>query len=98
MIRGHGYAKSLDDFRNIVVPNQVDGTPIRLQDLGEVSIGPDLLRGVAELDGTGAVVSGIVIMRSGENALEFIDTVKDKLKVVDSALPEGGEVVPIYQR
>ncbi len=93
-----GYAKSLDDFRNIVVPNQVDGTPIRLQDLGEVSIGPDLRRGVADLDGTGDVVSGIVIMRSGENALEVIDRVKAKLKEVESALPEGVKVVPIYDR
>lgn len=98
MIRGRGYAKSLDDFRNIVVPNQVDGTPIRLRDLGEVSIGPDLRRGVADLDGTGDVVSGIVIMRSGENALEVIDRVKAKLKEVESALPEGVKVVPIYDR
>src|SRR5260370_6172946 len=98
MTRGRGYAQSLDDFRNIVLPNQVDGNAIRLQDLGEVSIGPDLRRGVSDLDGTGDVVSGIVIMRSGENALEVTDRVKAKLKEVQSALPEGVKVVPIYDR
>jgi Cu(I)/Ag(I) efflux system membrane protein CusA/SilA len=98
MVRGRGYATSLDDFRNIVVATPEDGMPVRLQDLGEVVTGPDLRRGVADIDGTGEVVSGIVIMRSGENALEVIDRVKAKLKEIEPALWAGVKIVPIYDR
>src|ERR1700682_1147085 len=98
MVRGRGYAKSLDDFRNIVVATPRDGTPVRIQDLGEVVTGSDLRRGVAEIDGSGEVVSGIVIMRSGENALEVINRVKEKLKQIEPTLPPGVKVVPIYDR
>jgi copper/silver efflux system protein len=98
MIRGRGYATSLDNFRDIVVATPANGTPIRIKDLGEVVTGPDIRRGVADIDGAGEVVSGIVIMRSGENALEVIDRVKAKLKEIEPALPAGVKVVPVYDR
>jgi Cu(I)/Ag(I) efflux system membrane protein CusA/SilA len=98
MIRGRGYATSLDDFRNIVVRSPNDGSPIRIKDVGEVSLGPDLRRGLADLNGAGEVVSGIVIMRNGENALQVIDRVKDKLKAIEPGLPPGIKVVPVYDR
>ncbi len=98
MVRGRGYAKSLDDFRNIVVTTPQEGVPIRVRDLGEVVWGPDLRRGVADLDGNGDVVSGIVISRSGENALQVIDRVKAKLKEIEPGLPPGIEVRPVYDR
>lgn len=98
MVRGRGYARSIDDFRNIVVATPEEGTPVRLQDLGEIVTGPDLRRGVTDIDGTGEVVSGIVIMRTGENALEVIDRVKAKLKEIEQALPAGVKIVPIYDR
>ena len=98
MVRGRGYAKSIEDFRNIVVVSPADGLPVRVGDLGEVVIGPELRRGAAELDGTGETVSGIVIMRMGENPLAVIDRVKAKLKEIEPALPAGVKVVPVYDR
>ena len=76
MVRGRGYAKSIADIESIVVSASESGTPIRIRDIGDVTLGPDLRRGVADLDGTGEVVSGIVVMRQGENALDVIDRVK----------------------
>jgi Cu(I)/Ag(I) efflux system membrane protein CusA/SilA len=98
MIRGRGYASSIDDFENIVVATPQNGAPIRVKNLGEVVVGPDLRRGVADLNGSGEVVSGIVIMRSGENALEVVDRVKARLKEIEATLPPGVKVVPIYDR
>ena len=98
MVRGRGYATSLDDFRNMVVATPENGSPVRVNDLGDVVIGPDLRRGVSDLDGKGEVVSGIVIMRNGENALEVIDRIKTKLKEIEPALPAGVKLVPIYDR
>jgi copper/silver efflux system protein len=98
MIRGRGYATSLEDFGDIVVATPQDGAPIRIKDIGAVSVGPDLRRGVADLDGKGEVVSGIVVMRSGENALEVIDRVKAKFKEIEPGLPPGVKVVPVYDR
>jgi copper/silver efflux system protein len=98
MVRGRGYAKSVRDFENIVVTAGESGTPIRVKDVGQVVLGPDLRRGVADLDGQGEVVSGIVIMRQGENALNVIDRVKGKLKEIEPGLPPGVRVVPIYDR
>jgi Cu(I)/Ag(I) efflux system membrane protein CusA/SilA len=98
MIRGRGYANSLSDFGSIVVATSRDGGSVRIRDLGEVVTGPDLRRGVADLDGAGEAVSGIVIMRTGENALDVIGRVKAKLKEIESALPAGVEVIPIYDR
>jgi Cu(I)/Ag(I) efflux system membrane protein CusA/SilA len=98
MVRGRGYAQSLQDFQNIVLQASDDGTTIRIKDVGEVVEGPDLRRGVADLDGKGEVVSGVVIMRNGENALEVIDRVKRKLSEVEPALPAGVKIVPVYDR
>jgi Cu(I)/Ag(I) efflux system membrane protein CusA/SilA len=98
MVRGRGYATSLEDFQNIVVVTPQDGTPIRIKDLGEAVLGPEMRRGVADLDGHGDVVSGVVIMRSGENALETIDRVKRKLKEIEPSLPRGVKIVPVYDR
>ena len=98
MVRGRGYATSIDDFQNIVVSNSADGAPIRVKDLGEVVEGPDLRRGITDLNGAGEVVSGVVIMRSGENALEVIDRVKTRLKEIEPSLPQGVKIVPIYDR
>lgn len=98
MVRGRGYATSLEDFQNIVVATPPGGVPIRIRDLGETVLGPEIRRGVADLDGAGEVVSGIVIMRSGENALDVIDRVKAKLKEIEPSLPAGVKIVSIYDR
>jgi len=98
MIRGRGYARSLQDFADIVLTASEEGTPIRVKDVGQVALGPDLRRGISDLDGQGEVVSGIVIMRQGENALDVIDRVKSKLREIEPGLPEGVKVVPIYDR
>jgi copper/silver efflux system protein len=98
MVRGRGYARSLDDFGNTVVAAGEGGTPIRVKDVGDVVLGPDLRRGVSDLDGQGEVVSGIVIMRQGENALAVIDRVKAKIKEVEPGFPAGVKLVPIYDR
>ena len=98
MVRGRGYAKSLQDLENIVLTASESGTPIRIKDVGQVALGPDLRRGVSDLDGTGEVVSGIVVMRQGENALDVIERVKAKLKEIEPGLPPGVKVVPIYDR
>jgi Cu(I)/Ag(I) efflux system membrane protein CusA/SilA len=98
MVRGRGYAKSLDDFARIVLTVTEDGSPIRVSDIGEVVLGPDYRRGVADLDGTGDVVSGIVVMRQGQNALTVIDRVKAKLKELEPGLPEGVKILPVYDR
>ena len=98
MVRGRGYAKSIQDFENIVLVSGETSTPIRIKDVGQVVLGPDLRRGVSDLDGNGEVVSGIVVMQQGENALQVIDRVKAKLHEIQPGLPAGVEVVPIYDR
>ncbi|RPI29535.1 MAG: efflux RND transporter permease subunit [Acidobacteria bacterium] len=98
MIRGLGYARSISDLENIVLVASDTGTPIRVRDIGQVVQGPDLRRGVADLDGTGDVVSGIVIMRQGENALDVISRVKTKIAQIEPGLPSGVKVLPIYDR
>ena len=98
MVRGRGYARSLQDFENIVLTASEDGTPIRIKDIGQVVKGPDYRRGVTDLDGTGEVVSGIIVMRQGQNALDVIDRVKAKLKEIEPGLPAGVKIVPIYDR
>jgi Cu(I)/Ag(I) efflux system membrane protein CusA/SilA len=98
MVRGRGYARSIQDFEDIVVSASPSGTPIRIRDIGEVVLGPDIRRGVAELDGQGDIVSGIVIMRQGQNALDVINRVKAKIKQVEPGLPKGVKIVPIYDR
>jgi Cu(I)/Ag(I) efflux system membrane protein CusA/SilA len=98
MVRGIGYAKSIRDIEEIVLVASENGTPIRVKDIGQVVLGPDLRRGVADLDGTGDVVSGIIVMRQGENALDVINRVKTKIRQIEPGLPEGVKIVPIYDR
>src|SRR5215471_4501042 len=98
MIRGRGYVNSVRDLEQIVLKVTKDDTPIRIKDIGQVTVGPDLRRGVSDLDGAGEAVSGIIVMRHGENALEVIDRVKAKIRQLEAGLPEGVRIVPIYDR
>jgi Cu(I)/Ag(I) efflux system membrane protein CusA/SilA len=98
MVRGRGYVRSVADVEQIAVGSDGNGTPILVRDLGRVHLGPDLRRGLAELDGEGETVGGVVVMRQGENALRVIDGVKAKLADVRGSLPPGVEVVPVYDR
>ncbi|HBZ53992.1 MAG TPA: CusA/CzcA family heavy metal efflux RND transporter, partial [Syntrophobacteraceae bacterium] len=98
MVRGHGYARSIKDFENIPLTPGDNGTSIRIKEVGQVVLGPDLRRGVSDLDGTGEAVSGIVVMRQGQNALDVIERVKAKIKEIEPGLPPGVKVVPIYDR
>jgi copper/silver efflux system protein len=97
MIRGRGYFQSTKDIEDTALTT-ANGTPIRVRDIGRVVSGPDMRRGTTDLDGTGEVVSGIVVMREGSNALEVIDRVKAQLKQIEPSLPLGVKVVPIYDR
>lgn len=98
MVRGLGYIQSIDDLNVIPVGVDENGTPIRLQDVAHVHLGPELRRGLAELDGEGEVAGGVVIMRYGENAMTTIERVREKLESLKSGLPEGIEIVPTYDR
>jgi Cu(I)/Ag(I) efflux system membrane protein CusA/SilA len=98
MVRAHGYLESLEDFRNIPLMVSSSGTPILLSDVARIQIGPELRRGVAELNGEGEVTGGVIVMRAGQNALEAIDAVKAKLATLKKSLPEGVEVVTTYDR
>jgi Cu(I)/Ag(I) efflux system membrane protein CusA/SilA len=99
MVRGRGYIKSLDDIGNIVVTsNPQTGTPVLVKDLATVTYGPDMRRGVSELDGRGEAVGGVVIMRFGENAQKVIERVKDKIKDIEPTLPKGLKIVNTYDR
>ena len=97
MIRGRGYLRSPKDIEEIVLGAH-DGAPIQIKDVGKVVIGPDIRRGAADLDGRGEVVSGIVIMREGSNALDVIGRVKARLKEIEPGLPHGVKIVPVYDR
>ncbi|HEX8942020.1 MAG TPA: CusA/CzcA family heavy metal efflux RND transporter [Gemmatimonadaceae bacterium] len=98
MVRGLGYLKSISDIENVVVGATAAGTPIRVAELGRVSVGPAIRRGVADLDGRGDAVGGIVVMRFGQNALTTINNVKAKLAEVQKGLPTGVIVTPVYDR
>ena len=98
MVRGRGYAKTTADIGEIVLARNADGVPVRVRDVGTVTLGPDLRRGIADLNGTGDVVAGIIVMRQGENALNVISRVKDKLKELEPSLPPGVKVVTTYDR
>ncbi|MFT7144200.1 MAG: Cu(I)/Ag(I) efflux system membrane protein CusA/SilA, partial [bacterium] len=97
MIRSKGYITNLDELKKVVVYSK-GGTPVILSDVARIIEGPELRRGVVELNGEGEVVSGIVVMRSGENALSVIKAVKEKLKSLQNGLPEGVEIVTVYDR
>jgi Cu(I)/Ag(I) efflux system membrane protein CusA/SilA len=98
MVRGRGYAKSVADLEQIAVGSDGNGVPILVKSLGHVALGPDIRRGVGDLDGMGDAVGGIVVMRHGENALQVIERVKQKIDEVRPSLPEGVELVPTYDR
>ncbi|HET8549726.1 MAG TPA: CusA/CzcA family heavy metal efflux RND transporter [Bryobacteraceae bacterium] len=99
MVRGRGYAQSTADLEKIVVKaNQMSGTPVTIGDIGDVALGPDIRRGVADWNGEGDVVSGIVVMRQGENALNVINAVKHKFEEIQPGLPPGVKIVSAYDR
>ncbi len=98
MVRATGYIKGVEELRQIPIDINANGTPVLLGEIADVRIGPQMRRGLAELDGEGEVVGGVVIMRWGENALSTIDGVKAKLKELSRSLPDGVEIVPAYDR
>ena len=98
VIRGRGYLRSVEDIELIPVGTDGRGTPILIRDIAHVHIGPDQRRGVAELDGKGQTVGGIVIMRAGENALAVIERIKARLEEITPALPKGIHIIPTYDR
>jgi len=98
MVRGLGYIRSLDDIRKIAVGVDANGTPVRIEDVADVHLGPELRRGIAELNGEGEVAGGVVVMRYGENALETIRGVRAKLAELARGLPQGVELVTTYDR
>jgi Cu(I)/Ag(I) efflux system membrane protein CusA/SilA len=98
MVRGPGYIQSTADLERVVVGSDRQGTPILLRDLAQVRIGPEMRRGLAELDGQGETVGGIVVMRFGENALKTIENVKQKLEDLQAGLPEGVRIKAVYDR
>jgi len=97
MVRGRGYVKGIGDIEKLVLRSE-GGTPVTVKDVATVSLGPEMRRGIADLDGEGDVVGGIVVMRSGENALNVIERVKAKLAELKPSLPTGVEVVTTYDR
>ena len=98
MVRSGGYLKSLDDFRSIPIVTSDAGVPVLLKDVARIQIGPEMRRGIAELNGVGEVAGGVIVMRSGKNALETIAAVKAKLEALKPGLPAGVEIVTTYDR
>lgn len=98
MVRSSGYLRTLDDFRNVVLRTNEAGTPVVLGDVARIQTGPEMRRGIAELNGEGEVAGGVIVMRSGKNALTTIDAVKAKLADLKRSLPPGVEVVTTYDR
>jgi Cu(I)/Ag(I) efflux system membrane protein CusA/SilA len=98
IVHAKGYLRGVDDFKRIAIRTSADGTPVRLADVAIVQVGPEARRGIAELDGKGEVTGGIIVMRSGKNALETIAAVKAKLETLKRSLPEGVEIVETYDR
>src|SRR5437773_4099646 len=96
-VRGRGYIKSVEDIENVPLKTQM-GTPVYIKNVGTVHLGPDIRRGIAELNGEGEVVGGIIVMRYGENALRVIDGIKKELEEIKPSLPEGVELVTTYDR
>ena len=98
MVRASGYLQSLGDFRAVPLMTTPNGVSVRLGDVARIQIGPEMRRGIGELDGEGEATGGVIIMRSGKNALETIAAVKAKLASLQSSLPKGVEIVPVYDR
>jgi Cu(I)/Ag(I) efflux system membrane protein CusA/SilA len=97
-VRATGYLKSRADFRNVPVGLGTGGTPILLSDVARIQIGPEIRRGISELDGKGEAVGGVIVMRAGKNALATIDAVKARIASLQPGLPQGVEIVPTYDR
>ncbi|WP_114968878.1 efflux RND transporter permease subunit [Rhodoferax ferrireducens] len=98
MVRASGYLQGLDDFRKVPLMTTAAGVSVRLGDVARIQLGPEMRRGIGELDGEGEATGGVIVMRSGKNALETIAAVKAKLKILQSSLPKGVEIVPVYDR
>jgi Cu(I)/Ag(I) efflux system membrane protein CusA/SilA len=98
MVRASGYLRSFDDFRKIVLSASAAGVPVLLGDVARIEVGPEMRRGIAELNGEGEVAGGVIIMRSGKNALDTIALVKARLEALKAGLPAGVEIVPTYDR
>ncbi len=98
MVRASGYLQSLDDFRQVPLMTTDAGVSVRLGDVARIQMGPEMRRGIGELDGEGEATGGVIVMRSGKNALETIAAVKAKLKTLQASLPKGVEIVPVYDR
>ena len=98
MVRASGYLKTLDDFRQIPLTTTPSGVSVRLGDVARIQVGPEMRRGIGELDGVGEATGAIVIMRTGKNALETIAAVKAKIASLQAGLPKGVEIVPVYDR
>src|SRR6266508_4637245 len=98
MVRARGYVKSVSDLAEIVIKTNEKGTAVRLQDVAQIQLGPEIRRGIAELDGKGEVAAGVVVMRHGENAMNVITRVKERLKAIEPTLPEGVKIVTTYDR
>ena len=98
MVRASGYLQTLDDFRAIPLMTTDAGVSVRLADVARVQLGPEMRRGIGELDGEGEAVGGVIVMRSGKNALTTIQAVKERLAVLQKSLPAGVEIVPVYDR
>ena len=97
-VRATGYLKTLDDFRAVPVGLRDGGTPVLLGDVARIQVGPEIRRGISELDGKGEAVGGVIVMRAGKNALRTIDAVKAKIATLQQGLPKGVEIVPTYDR
>jgi len=98
MLNSNGYLHTLTDFEQVPIMFGMKGTPVLLKDIARIQLGPEVRRGVTELNGQGEAVGGIIIMRSGENALKVINNVKEKLQSLQSSLPEGVEIITTYDR
>lgn len=98
MVRASGYLQSLDDFRKVPLKSTEAGVSVRLGDVARIQVGPEMRRGIGELDGEGEAAGGVIVMRSGKNALETIAAVKAKLRSLQAGLPKGVEIVPVYDR
>jgi Cu(I)/Ag(I) efflux system membrane protein CusA/SilA len=98
MVRARGQLKSIDDIEEVAIRAGADGVPVRVGDVAEVRTGPDIRRGVAELDGRGEVVGGIIVMRAGEHTLTVINRIKERLAEIKRTLPETVAIVPVYDR
>ncbi len=98
MVRGRGYIKNVEDLRKVGLGVDTNGNPILLRDVATVTLGPEMRRGVTELDGRGEVVGGIIVMRHKENALTVIKRVQDKIKEIEPSLPKGVKIVTVYDR